>query len=321
MRTIVRVVVATVVGSLVVAGAAEAGCNAIPSTDMLSSANPALARAAVVGGSNVSRFGFKGALGRVDQLYLLPGDSRSVNVVPDGLCIAPGSERQDPGCHPFEPTDDLVTLFVLHTSDGRQPIIRAYASKSMCDQLVPAADQLKTRGSGTMAIELKTCSQDARVDGARLTIPLPLPEEFGARGVDTSTSIRIVSTHTGASRDALAGLLQRAATQPCRDSCADLIKTGGQVCIDDIYFAATIDADGKATWAQDPVPCTEQYPNVPTNDFAKACDDESTATSPKCDQKFPDLTMWQDPCGGVHIPFIWTGIRPAPKTRVVRGRR
>jgi hypothetical protein len=61
------------------------------------------------------------------------------------------------------------------------------------------------------------------------------------------------------------------------------------------------------------------------NDFAKSCENED-ATPPQCDQSHPkrSLKLWQDRCGGVHVPFNWKAIRTLPDgsklRREVRGR-
>src|SRR5262245_32555606 len=72
------------------AGQIEAACNVIPDSKMLTVDTPA---AAIPGTADRKRpeFGFKGALGRIDQIYVVPDRTSSLTVVPDGICVAPGS--------------------------------------------------------------------------------------------------------------------------------------------------------------------------------------------------------------------------------------
>src|SRR5262249_9608252 len=122
---------------------------------------------------------------------------------------------------------------------------------------------------------------------------------------------------------------ERAATQPCRELCGESLKEIGLVCIDDIFaptnavapqaiFAPTNANASPQTYSPDPIPCDVQAATF-LNDFASACEN-ADATPPSCQPPpFPDLKMWQDKCGGVHIPFVWKGILATSGRRLVSG--
>jgi hypothetical protein len=309
--------------SLTLAASAGASCNAIPSAEMLSLGDPPRTPPGSGGmDPGLEHFGFKGALGRIDRVHLLPGATKSIVLVPDDLCVDPASRRDRAAPRALEPIDDLVTVIVFKTAEGEH-FLRAYASTEVCEEL--------GRRSRAAIHVLPTCTNDVAVipvgtSSQGLRVPLPSPSELDAalKTKRTLPSVRIVVARRQKSPDALAALVERAATRPCRETCGKLLKESGLVCVDDI-FARGIGADGQPTYSSDPIPCTVQKPEgFPRNDYAKMCEDDVPFPDlPPCKPAtpLPALVMWEDECGGVHVPFDWRDIHGGGTVkRLVRGR-
>ena len=312
---------------------AEAACNNIPSADRLSlapSMPPSLEGS--TSGTGLEKFGFKGAFGRVDRVHLLPApagkapsapDAPAVTVVADGVCVRPDGHPIIVAPAKFDSVDDLVALVYFRSVGGRGSTVRAYGTTKSCSDLTAAANA--SRGKKGVAVQvMRTCSMDGvksvtiekGADGLR--IPLPdvnvLKRELGP--AKASSAVRVVV----APKDRAGALLQTAADQSCSQLCAQFTQGQLAVCIDEI-FAASAARNGPPTYSSDPIPCAVQMPTgLDPIDFAEECENED-ATPPLCrTNAVRSIKLWQDECGGVHIPFDWKGILPASRKREVSGR-
>jgi hypothetical protein len=308
MKSFARAILLALVGSVGITSPARASCNAIPDVEMLSTgppkANPALAD-----------FGFKGALGRIDRVYLIPGAMRTMTVVPDGVCVDPSSPRARGAVPPLGPIDDLVAVMYFRLTDAQRSVARVYASPQVCSDL--GAHGRLTAGDELPVDVMPECSNDGvrvvtvgtSVHGLSLPLPTPAELEHAFGTSHASPSVRIVVT-SAARAETLVPQIVHVANRPCRETCKTLLEAGGVACIDDI-FALSPGSGGQPMYALDSVPCNVQLPNsLQANNFAKACENEDS-TLPACQPPgtLPDLKMWQDRCGGVHIPFTWVDIR------------
>jgi hypothetical protein len=317
-----------VIGSEAVATLAEAACNAIPSVDQISASQPSLLPPPLAPASSttlntaITNFGYKGALGRVDRVHLLPTaaskepsspDAPAMVVVADGVCIDPDGRPVDAGPATLSPVDDLVVLVYAQRADAKRTILRAYGTPETCNALAAAAK--------VAALDVATtCS----LDGVRpipiggslggLRIPLPNPRELDAAGAVPTLRVIVAPKAIVGSTEPQSTLLANAATQSCSQMCPQLAKDHAATCIDNIYALST-SSSGQAQYSPDPVPCNVQMPTtLQVNDFSKACEDLDSTTVPTCQAStpLPALILWQDTCGGVHIPFDWTAIRTLP---------
>jgi hypothetical protein len=290
-------------------GVAGAACNAIPDKEMLSVAGK-------------TSFGFKGALGRIDRVHLLPADvaptdrnAPAMIVVPDGICVGADGRGVRTPPSPLGAVNDLTVLVYFRSADGGRISVRPYASATACEALARATPDASVEVLPGCSLDgVKIVSTPA---GDGLRVPLPRASERSA--THATADVRIV-----VARNERAGaFLQRdAAARSCSQMCGE--PAGMLACIDDIY--ASIGPAGQPKYAPDPVPCTVQIPpGVGLNDFSKGCEHD-TGTPPCPGGGLPQLKFWQDKCGGVHVPFDWKGIRPDPdpdgtiKPRWARGR-
>jgi hypothetical protein len=311
MARIAGVFVLVLIASVDVVRSANAACNAIPSVELLETATAA--------NRPVPQFPFKGALGRIDRVYFLPGRTKTMTVSPDHRCV---SDPSHTGPAPqLPPLDQLVVLLSVRSSDRKNAVVRLYASATTCPKLREIAAR-QPRPIQTFS----TCSNqgvEVALAPERVTIPVPDPHEIDAAfpTAGASPAVRIV---VAPSSRAEAALVASAADEPCRQACGALVETGVLACIDEIFAAPTA-TFGPATYSPDPVPCNVQMPTgIQPNDFSKACEN-SDSTLPMCQITggLPPLKMWQDTCGGIHVPMDWHDIRNqsgTPFVRAVRGR-
>lgn len=298
---------------------AGAACNNIPSIDRVTLGKPPPS-------TDPASFGFKGALGRIDRVHALPAagkagssaDAPALTVVADGICVGPDGRPVEAGTPKLAAVEDLVALVYFRSRDKTRSMVRAYGTADSCSALAAAvnADQ----GKSVVSV-MRTCSADGlkavklAAGGSGLRIPVPDATELGSGGA--SSAVRIVVAAKGKAAD----LVIRAADQSCSQMCAQSAKGSLEICIDEIYALT-----GKR-YESDPIPCHVEIPSSLTaaNDFAKSCENED-ATPPQCSQSHParSLKLWQDTCGGVHVPFDWKAIRTLSNgtkiKREVRGR-
>ncbi len=75
------------------------------------------------------------------------------------------------------------------------------------------------------------------------------------------------------------------------------------------------DKQGQKVFTDDPVPCRVGLAVGPALDVSTACesDEPPGPQHPNCPTTgtdLPDISMWLDKCGGVHVPLVWKDIRP-----------
>jgi hypothetical protein len=153
-----------VIGSEAVATLAEAACNAIPSVDQISASQPSLLPPPLAPASSttlntaITNFGYKGALGRVDRVHLLPTaarkepsspDAPAMVVVADGVCIDPDGRLfsladaiNNPGSLAPVPTTGTIVLDPTLTMGGphkRRGVCKANPAKSCGNGTGPGA--------------------------------------------------------------------------------------------------------------------------------------------------------------------------------------
>jgi hypothetical protein len=323
MDRIASVLVLGMIGVTGVVAVAGAACNEIPSADMLS-----------LSAAGADRFGFKGALGRIDRLYVQATDASrtpsspkapAITVVPDGICVDASGRAVKVPSPSLESVDDLVALVYARTGGTKRTIVRAYGDERACAALTAAKAEMHDAMGAAIDV-MPTCStQGVRVvpAGRSTGLRIPLPDWSAVESTDPA-AVRVVV----AQRAAAPSLLAAAADEPCSELCGRAVEGHLAVCIDKI-FAASGTADGRPVYSSDPIACDVQKPPLmKKNDFARACENDNDTSEPRCKTHDPVslLKLWQDECGGVHVPFDWTGIRPpsngmqGPRPRWVYGR-
>jgi hypothetical protein len=314
--------------------AAHPACNAIPSLESSHAAPPALNAVSIggTGGPNASA-SYKVALGRIDRIYMLPDLTRAFRIQPDGKCV----DRSDvPAAGALlENLDDVAVFVALPSEAGKRVSVAAHAAKLVCDKLAavigPNARQSEAKDAGPRVELIGTCGkeglrivQDASGASA-LEVPVPTSDDLKALDKAGALAPVIVATRIGTkSGEDLKKLVQVASQQGCAKACGQLAQSGVGVCADSI-FALTLGPGGESAYQVDPIPCAVGMSITP-NDFKKQCETDTgiDPTLPSCDVQPQKLAAWADGCGGVHIPFSWTGIRggsgPTGVNRKVAGR-
>jgi hypothetical protein len=307
------------------AGRAPAACNVIPGpSDQLSPAEldaTALAIAKAVDQEN-RRFGgllpYKGALGRIDRVYLTPARADAITVAADGRCI------RDEQARPFalESVDHLVAAMVVTTAAGPSAQVTTGGGLT-CEQLTAAVGHEPPAQTGHARLKIGGCTVGGITPLREhpQTVNLRFPAAAGG-----AAAARIVVLRAESADDA-ARQLESAATTNCAALCgaaAHVANLGA--CIDAIYAPIGLSASQTLLYAQDMVKCSVMNtPSpIPWNDFAAQCQNGTGSQGlPQCGTTPPDtLALWEDECHGIYVPIQWTSIREAQGNefdREVRG--
>jgi hypothetical protein len=330
-----------VIAILVLASAlcedAQASCNVIPdaesaeigATAVLATQDPTTPSPPTERGL----IGFKGALGRMDRIQLLPGQTESFRIQPDGQCIQVSKERlvvRD--VHELRSDADLigsdlvVSLLTKPTHGGGIQAL-VLGSPGTCKTLAGWKKSEPRQADINLRCESLPPLLE-RGDGGKINVRVRLPADddlLGADGMPLRGSATIALTRGLQSRAAHEALLSSLAADGCAAQCSALGETGALACIDQ-FFA--IVAGG--TVVSDPIPCAVTIPPLfKKNDFMERCENPSSPDPDlaACEDKRKILKLWDDQCGGVHIPFDWARIRkdnstnpPTDITRWVAGR-
>jgi len=310
-----------VVSLLLLPQAAQSSCNSIPSADSV--------RDEFSKSSTPAPKGYKGALGRIDRAMFVSGTSRSMVLVPDGICVADPKQQAVQKQLALEEPKDLVVLLLLPAADGSKTAIRAWADDETCKALEAKMGTLAASAPASALMlpcslaGLETLSTEPKLQAAglrnALRIALPSPDETKT-ALGTNPALiapRIVVARkpdSAAVMNAMGTLLESALLKPCHDICGAPSDAQTLVCIDDLYASSTSKL-GILTYTKDPVPCAVGLTiNVPTLDVSTACETDITGPPrPNCPlgtPELPDVPVWQDKCGGVHVPLSWKEVRP-----------
>ena len=292
---------------------ASAGCNSIPDAESVLGIPPG--RAGLIG--------FKGALGRVDRIHLLPSTNASFRIQPDGICVNHAGRPMpivDSVSENLNIRKFAVSLVVRPAnSNALQALV--LATKEVCD-LFSRAEKERAKGGPIFWRCHDTQVRTEERDGGRVNIRARLPGDgtplFPSSDEPTplSGAVTVIVSRNPGNLPDHENLLMRIAANGCAEMCEELMEAGALACVDKIY---SLNDDG--TYRSDPIPCAVGTAKVPKNNFAKQCENSPTA-SPSlapCKNAADVLKSWRDECGGIHIPFDWTEIRKNNQgTAVVR---
>ena len=308
--------------------AAQSSCNTPPPAD------------SVPGDSGSMPKGYKGALGRINRAFYIPGISKSIVLVPDGICVADPKTQRLKDLLGTEDSKDLIVLLALPAAAGSKTALRVWADKATCQTLLaksPLDAASATSDKGVPAVTIMACSPDGvetvptetkyRNAGLRdgIKVTLPSPEELRAAMVDTDALVapRIVALRNpnrAIAGNALGTWVQTELTKQCNDLCRPS-EQGLLVCIDKLY-STTIDRAGAKTYSSDQVLCTTHFGSIPgAVDVALACEPDGTGPCPPAGAPLDDVKVWLDECGGAHVPLLWENVLPIDGGRIGVGGR
>jgi hypothetical protein len=317
-----------------------ASCNIIPSGDGFSPSPPSDSVSLTRTFASVDQFPFKGALGRVDRAYVMPGVTQQIAVMGDGVCV---NSSGPPVPVRIANPDDVVAAVLFEGAAGTYA--RVYASTAVCDALRAALAE-PTSASGPRPPKILSCENAGfeilRSASSELAVVLPVRPLTIPANDKTKVGVRLVVAAKPATGTALGGLFTNVAAHTCAEKCAGFAEAGVIACVDDFFTLSTegtlATADTGASsaarnstgkWIPHQMPCELQWPEddaFAANDFTQLCRDAdgNPDTLPKwCQNSNAPLSLWRDECGGIHIPFKWTGIRDGTGQnldRIVAGR-
>jgi hypothetical protein len=312
-------------------GPVHAACNAIPDAEssnvgvamVLAAQNPSLPAPILQPGL----VGFKGALGRIDRIHLVPSDKPSADasfhVEPDGICVGSKGTPVRTSIPALDP-DNLVASLVIDGAAGTVPQLMVLATGAICDQLKPDDHAAPTMPSPEHAL-IPHCVPlpplvEPRPDG-RPSVRVRLPD--GGRLLPSNTAARVTVVLTQAPEvvyRSFVSLLTGIATKGCADMCGGLPDMNAIACVDKLYALT-----GTDHYDSDDIPCWVGTAAVAKQDFKTQCEDVPTPDGDlaHCDDQPTELKFWTDVCGGVHIPFDWENIAKDKNgvkiTRIVGG--
>ena len=335
------VLVLALVLSVALSADAWANCNAIPDAEsaMVSGHretagyHPMMAPPA----PGTGPIGFKGALGRMDRFALLPGQPAVFRIQPDGQCVQASEGRLTVRNVPGGPgvlSDPVVSLFTRPADDGPIEVV-TLSGRQKCDDLVAVSKHRM----GETKIQLECAALPPKIDpqeDKRTNVRVELPRDLRLRGPAT-----VLLTNAQQNSNHLLDLISKIAVGGCAGNCEELVNYDARACID--HFYAVLE---HGVVIHDQIPCEViipgcsssdpacANPTIMQNDFHALCDDlpNQPADLAQCADASPTppdaaLDLWEDSCGGVHIPFDWSKIRkdnsttpPTDITRVVAGR-
>jgi hypothetical protein len=316
---------------------AGASCNAIPDAESAGIGGFAVLveqdAATLVPKSEPGVIGFKGALGRVDRIHLLPGYTTGFRIQPDGRCIQSVKDRlivRDVPTNWADAGRDMADLVVsLVTQPAHDGSLQALVlgTQEVCDILDKGRRRIERKPVLALRCEPLPPELERRFGGG-FNVRARLPDDgklLGEDGTPLRGPVAVALTVGVRTRDEHVAMLASIATDSCAAHCGALAENGTLACVDRFYAIAP----GNIA-VLDPVPCAVTIPDDFTrNDFQDKCEDLPPADPDlaKCADDHTDLQLWEDQCGGVHIPFDWREIRkdisttpPKDITRVVAGR-
>ena len=258
----------------------DAACNAIPDWYMLSRTQPQQFS------PNVPVFRYRGAVGSVDQPYVLPAAD---DATPDVVNLGPAKQ-----CEPEATSTELEARIIF--PHGAKPAVVTVAGTKRCAEIDAAA-------ASTSSYRALGCATGATIkrryaDGYCWN-ELVMPNASGwaslqaKAGSDLVGDMRIVVVRAGDP------IVAEAAVKPCAEIAKGFT---GVACIDRLYVAKPGD-EGIALADVDESVCNFNRP--PENDFAKLCIKSSPNHGKKCQHRPGDDTMdlYVDDCGNVRMLF------------------
>jgi hypothetical protein len=276
------------------------------------------------------RFPYKGALGRAHLPFALPGDLFSVAL--DGQCVANLGRRREIPEDVFSEAGGALLVGLVYRRAASNPeeiaLADVYGSKAGCSTLSEVFGQ-----------ECTPLVFDESVDQRSLksvSMKVKARNEANARVVLFSIAPGIVDDPDRAR--ALGTRLSFDGTRSCASVCDRSFSEGELLtCIDDFYrivaptaSASSASVSAQATAIKDKELCSVMMPSgfgscakPDFNAFKTLCytgKNGSDASYAKCENYQSDTTMkfWRSNCGGMHIPFRWSGIRQKNSKKIRR---
>jgi hypothetical protein len=335
---------------------ARASCNSIPDAEsavagsvvpftneaLVTQVEPLSGDAEIPGGpvtgmprSRGGVIGFRGALGRIDRIHLIPGQTEGFRIQPGRQCVdasngkltlrkAPDRRTVDGGLDKKDDDSglDLVVSLLTGAPGGGGAHVLVLASRQVCNTLdAGIGHEARERGFELLCEPLAP-SLVKPVDGPpHVAVSLPTKRESFARDVRDGRAphgpAKVVLTEGLPNRADYMGLLAGVFRDGCAAHCDELLGAQVSGCLDRFYVALP-----SGDVVHDKIPCEIAIvPGVGKNDFKALCEDMDPAPPglTLCDNNpTGTLQFWEDSCGGIHIPFDWTGIRKGLPTTVAR---
>lgn len=317
-----------VVAALGIARTTWAACNVIPDpTVQLLTAPAASGPAQVLQAALVeenARFGnmvlHKGALGRISRFLLSPENKKPILIAADRRCVP---DKALPAFQ-IDPPRGLVAAMIITPAKGRPVAVLATGAEG--GDLSCAA---MTKLSGEeQQLMLAGCKDGgvAPVKSQPNVMQLTLPT---ATAVPDARATKIVLLRGGSVAEVV-NTLRRLAATDCESLCGEAAPEASVgACIEKIYAPTELSPAKLVVYAtQDMVKCTlTNTPSpIPWNTFVEQCQDGAGWASPMPSCQNPPtastLTMWEDDCHGVYVPFKYDallGTTPDKWERQVQG--
>jgi len=260
----------------------DAACNAFPDYFMLNRTAPPQIS------PNVPVFRYRGAVGQVDQPYLLPAaDGDAPEIVNLGPAVP---------CKP-EATSVKLEARIIFTS-GAKPIVVTVANGDRCAEVDAAA----ANATSYRALGCVTGTSIVRrfADGYCWS-ELTMADAAGWASLEAEAGSELV----GDMRIVVTAPADPIAEEATTKSCADIAdRFSGVACIDRLYVAKPGE---KGTGRADVEPSACVFNRPPENDFAKLCVKSSPNHGKKCQHKIGDDTVeiYVDDCGNARIGFYY----------------
>jgi hypothetical protein len=335
-RSSLVAVVAALVLSMALSPDAWASCNSIPDAESaVASAATGFVKHGLVTKIAPSRggvIGFKGALGRIDRIHLIPGQTMGFRIQPDGQCVNASNGkltlREVPGRRTFEGALDekdegtgsnFVVSLITGDPPDSGPQLLVLASEKVCGTLdAGIGREVRERGFDLRCEPLAPKLVKPVIGPRHVQVALPPKRKaFIHDGKALDGPAKVVLTkglpNPADYLDMLAGVAQ----DGCAAHCGALIEAQAWGCQDSFY---AILRNGEVM--RDEIPCEITIPKgVQKNVFKELCEDKAQlpADLAQCkNDPTDDLQLWEDSCGGIHIPFDWTEIRKEDGTSITR---
>jgi hypothetical protein len=270
---------------------------------------------------------YKGALGRIDHVYLIPGYTKEFTVVPDRTCVGTdGKATALPGTFPKE-LGDVITVAVHGVGAADTVHVRIYAPDDVCAQRERIEEQLQALSAPQGPhVHIAACNDDGvrflgdsgLASGLRLPVvtaaELHKPEAGDPSKMPSDTVERVVVMRKPDGVPAIASAIGKALASDCSNACPTAPGAGLLVCVDKLY-AQVEDADGGGMqFMQDPTTCNLDGLVFEKNNYKTQCevndDDTTDPQLTRCAEgTATTLGVTLDSCGNVHIPFDWSALR------------
>jgi hypothetical protein len=317
---------------------AHAACNAFPSArpgyveglHVPPSAEQVLAasRAALMRAS--APLPYLGPVGRFANLSFEPGSIAIVAT--DTTCAGPIYSVPVEARPSFETRwlDKLVGVVVTRPGGSRPPLVRVYTQARTGGHDAPMLCGLRKAFADTGIRPLDDCAQATMrtvpTGPEKAALGIPLPSEKDLLGIakakttdepSHNVAFTLMAMALPESPAELAAIVRRIHADGCVQSCRDFVSPAGSrgaLCIDEVIDFGWNRISERVAYLNEGFPdCDHKGPTLtftgPVNTFKNICEIDHSGGN-RCADPPTDktLSMRQDSCGRLHIPFKWDGV-------------